>query len=443
MRRRSESIGKRCSAEAMSSARRSSASAEASAPWSTARVAATRRRSAARRGLPGAARERRRRLASLPLELGIERLGARRALPRQPSSARPARPLAAPRLGSERGGIESRRRRHRRAVRAHTRGGALPPCARPRQRRGPRRSSRSRCPSVAARCRSRTASGRSVASRSATGAVTDPGTVSSMADHPVGSAAASSSSTWNGTPSLRACSVATAWAGSSPPTISRAIARIWSRSRGRRTISSAARRATSVVPSALPTVSVPVRSVTTTGTADSSRLSARYSTTPSDSASAHCRSSTTSTAGAPGRPSVCKSRSTPSAKTRIDESAALPSSLDHSGTTRARAGTKAPIEFGGRTPTAGQRTEAPRGQDAAACRPRSHCIGRPRRAHRRPRTHAASSRTKRLFPMPAGPSTTVTRPPWLAASRSACELTVAPDHRRARGEGDRVPSVKP
>ncbi len=164
--------------------------------------------------------------------------------------------------------------------------------------------------------------------------------------------------------------------------------------------------------------------------------------TASDSASAHCRSSTTSTVGASGRPSVCRRRSTPSPRTRVEGSAPAPDSVDHSGTTRARVGTNACIDTGGRMPARAALSSASRtgrngvSAEVALHRPTSTT---PPRA----RAHAASSRTRRLFPMPAGPSTIVALPPLLTAPRNASSSRSRPTIRRARGDVRCGTSVKP
>ena len=246
----------------------------------------------------------------------------------------------------------------------------------------------------------------------------------------------------NGTPSLRASSVAAASRGSSSPTMSRAIVLTSSASRACRMTASAARRATRVSASEVPAVSTPVRNVATMATADSEMLSARYSMTASDSASAHCRSSTTKTTGASGRASAWRRRRTPSPRTSVEGSASAPETVDHSGTTRARVGRNVRIDSGGRMPARAALSRASRtgrsgvSAEVALHRPTSTIPPRPR-------AHAASSRTRRLFPMPAGPSTIVALPPLLAAPRSASSSRSRPIIGRARADLKRGTSVKP
>ena len=144
---------------------------------------------------------------------------------------------------------------------------------------------------------------------------------------------------------------------------------------------------------------------TTTRIGCPARLSARYSITFSVSGSDHCTSSTTSSVGRSGA-----STTPPSVAARLRPARAWPARRRsrvsaHSGTSDTE-GRQERRQLPGRAqagPSGGR--AAPPATGAAARRPPSGCTGPTKTVPARVRASAATSRTRRLLPMPAPPLT--------------------------------------
>ncbi|CAA9257319.1 MAG: hypothetical protein AVDCRST_MAG76-2629 [uncultured Acidimicrobiales bacterium] len=172
-----------------------------------------------------------------------------------------------------------------------------------------------------------------------------------------------------------------------------------------------------------------LRSETKQKTGSPAMLSARYSTTSIVSASAHCRSSSTSTQPAPS-PRVASSLSTASPRTTSDSSPGDSPGRRHSGTSRPRMGRK-----GASSRTCG-------GPDLRRCENSASATGRKgsglSRSTARPVNTSAPRRTpssavslnRRDLPTPASPATTAVAPCPSArrsrARRSSCHSCSRP-----------------